>query len=88
MISVLTANRLLRQGCEVFLACVVSSEGSGSNLSDILMVHKFLDVFFQELPRIPPIKEIEFSIDLVSNTRPISKVPYRMPLIELKELNV
>ena len=44
MISALTADRLIRKGCEAFLACVVSLEGSGSNLVDILMVCRFLRV--------------------------------------------
>jgi len=43
-------------------------------------------MFPHELPRLPPQKVIEFSIDLVLGTQPISKTPYRMALNELKEL--
>nr|GFC87025.1 putative reverse transcriptase domain-containing protein [Tanacetum cinerariifolium] len=43
-------------------------------------------VFPDELPGIPPVREVEFSIELISGAEPISKAPYRMALIELKEL--
>jgi hypothetical protein len=39
---------------------------------------------FQEIPRLPPKREIDFSIDLVPGAAPISKTPYRMSTIELK----
>ena len=51
------------------------------------MVHEFLDVFPEELPGLPPYKEIEFCIDVVPGTDPISMPPYRMAPAELKELN-
>nr|GFD12503.1 putative reverse transcriptase domain, aspartic peptidase domain protein [Tanacetum cinerariifolium] len=39
-----------------------------------------------ELPGIPPVREVEFSIELILGAEPISKAPYRMAPIELKEL--
>jgi hypothetical protein len=45
-----------------------------------------VDVFPEELLGIPPDREIEFTIDLLPNTAPISKAPYRMAPLELKEL--
>jgi hypothetical protein len=52
----------------------------------IKIVRKFLDVFPEELPRMPPDREVEFVIDLLTGTAPISKRPYRMSVEELKEL--
>jgi hypothetical protein len=55
---------------------------------DIRTVSKFLDVFPEELPGMPPDHEIEFVIKLLPGTAPIFKRPYRMPanqLVELKE---
>jgi hypothetical protein len=46
----------------------------------------FLDVFPEELPGMPPDREVEFVIDLLPGTAPISKRPYRMSIEELKEL--
>ena len=50
------------------------------------MVREFPDVFLEELPRMPPDREVEFVIDLLPRTAPISKRPYRMSVEELKEL--
>jgi hypothetical protein len=50
------------------------------------VVRDFLDVFLEELPGMPPDTEVEFVIDLLPGTAPISKRPYRMSLEELKEL--
>ena len=49
-------------------------------------MRQFQDVFPEELPGMPPYKKIKFYIDLVLNTQPMSIAPYRMALIELKEL--
>ena len=56
------------------------------SLQDIPVVQEFLDVFPEEIPGIPPLREVEFCIDLVAEVTPISKVPYRMALAELEEL--
>ena len=45
-----------------------------------------MDVFLDNLLGLPPDHEIEFSIDLLPGTTPISKAPYRMAPTELKEL--
>ena len=46
----------------------------------------FPDVFSKELPGMPPDREVEFVIDLLPGTAPISKRPYKMVVEELKEL--
>jgi hypothetical protein len=59
-----------------------------SRLEDILVVNKFQDVFPQELPGMPPDREIEFTIDLIPGTTPIAQASYKMgpkELVELKE---
>ena len=48
----------------------------------------FPNIFPDDLLNLPPEREVEFTIDLVPRTNPISKVPYRMEPIELKELKV
>nr|DAD29947.1 TPA_asm: hypothetical protein HUJ06_031415 [Nelumbo nucifera] len=49
-------------------------------------IEKNFHVFLEDLPRLPLNREIEFSIELIPETGPISKAPYRMALMELKEL--
>jgi hypothetical protein len=57
-----------------------------SSLDEILVVCEYLDVFPDELPGMPPDRDVEFVIELQPGTAPISKRPYRMPPKELAEL--
>ena len=51
-------------------------------------MHEFPDVFSEELPGLPPDRELEFAIHLLPGTAPILIPPYRMAPTELKELKV
>jgi hypothetical protein len=53
---------------------------------NICVVREFPDVFPEELPRMPPDREVEFVFDLLPRTTLISKRPYRMSVEGLKEL--
>jgi hypothetical protein len=55
-------------------------------LEEILVVQEYPDVFAEELSGMPPDCDIEFLIELLPRTPPISKRPYRMPVNELVEL--
>jgi hypothetical protein len=55
-------------------------------LKDIRVVQDYHDVFLEELPAMPLDRDIEFLIELLPGTPPISKRPYRMPVNELVEL--
>jgi hypothetical protein len=57
-----------------------------SPVERIPVVCDYPDVFPDELPGMPPDRDIEFAIELQPGTTPISKRPYRMPLAELAEL--
>ena len=56
-------------------------------VKNVPVVCEFPDVFPEELPGLPPEREIEFYINVVTGTDPISMSPYRMAPAELKELN-
>ena len=56
------------------------------NANDIAVVTEFLDVSPNEIPGMPPQREINVTIDLVPGAGPISKVSYRMAQKETKEL--
>jgi hypothetical protein len=49
-------------------------------------VCEYLDIFLEELPGVPPDRDIEFSIELLPKTAPISKRAYRMDVKDLIEL--
>ena len=87
LISTLRANSQLRKGCQGFLAYVVSNEND-LKLEDIPVARDFPDVFLDDLFGLPPEREVEFTIDLVPGTTPISKTPYKMAPVELKKLKV
>ena len=53
-----------------------------TELADVRVIYRFPDVFFEELPGLSSNREIE----LLSGTAPISKAPYWMAPVELKEL--
>ena len=55
-------------------------------LEEVPVVNEYPDVFPEELPGMPPDRDIEFVIDLVPGTSPIAKRPYRMAASELAEL--
>jgi len=55
-------------------------------VAEIPVVCEFSDVFLEDLPGLPPDRDIEFKIDLILGTAPISSRPYKMPPNELAEL--
>ena len=88
MISAMKAEKLMRHGCEAYLAFVTMGKENNTNLSDIPVIREFPDVFLEELPGLPLLRKVEFSIELLPRTQPASKAPYRMAPNELKELKV
>ena len=89
IISAMKARRLLDSGCIGYLASVVDAESEQKlEPRNVPVVLEFLEVFPEELPGLPPDREIEFVIDLIPGTAPISKAAYRMAPTELKELKL
>ena len=86
LISALKSEKLLSKGCQAFLAYVVDSSDGSVEIGDISVVNEYQDVFPEELPGLPPEREVGFGIDLLPGTAPISQAPYRMAPAELKEL--
>ncbi|KAL0553911.1 hypothetical protein IC582_007815 [Cucumis melo] len=88
VISAIRANKLLSQGTWGILASVVDTREADVSLSSEPVVRDYPDVFPEELPGLPPHREVEFAIELEPGTVPISRAPYRMAPAELKELKV
>jgi hypothetical protein len=66
--------------------CVKVNQLDASQGSEVPMVNEFHDVFPEELPGMPPDRDIEFVIELKPGTTPIYKTPYRVATPELAEL--
>ena len=81
------ARHFLRKGCEAFLLLVLDSKRGQVNLKNIPVIKEFPDMSLEELPGLPPEREVDLSIEIVEGTTPISRAPYRMIPTELKELN-
>jgi hypothetical protein len=64
----------------------VLDQVKGTSLDENRIVRDYQDVYPKELPGVPPNQDIEFIIELILGTPPISKRPYRMPMNELLEL--
>uniref|UniRef100_A0A6N2LYN7 Reverse transcriptase n=1 Tax=Salix viminalis TaxID=40686 RepID=A0A6N2LYN7_SALVM len=75
------------EGCTGYLAHVLDSQvEQESKPEDIEVVQEYLNVFPESLTTLPLEREVEFEIELEPGTTPISKTPYRMAPVELKEL--
>ncbi|XP_073056861.1 uncharacterized protein [Primulina eburnea] len=86
-ISCVKAHEMLSKGCQGFLAAVIDVNTEMTRkLNEIEVVRDFPDVFADDVPGLPPDREVEFVIDVVPATAPISKAPYRMAPTEMKEL--
>ena len=77
---------MLRKGCQGYLAYVVETGMERTMIDEILVVREFPDVFPDDNVGLPPEREVEFTIDLIPGTEPISIPPYRMAPAELREL--
>nr|GEZ77094.1 putative nucleotidyltransferase, ribonuclease H [Tanacetum cinerariifolium] len=69
-----------------FLAIIHDTTSDVPSIHDQPIASEFPDVFPDELPGIPSVREVEFNIELIPGLEPIFKAPYRMASIELKEL--
>ncbi|XP_076906629.1 uncharacterized protein LOC143562811 [Bidens hawaiensis] len=86
IISALKAHKFLSHGYEGFLASVKSNSYEEPTIDSHPVVCEYVDVFPKELAGLPPDREVEFTIDLILDAEPITKAPYRMAPLELKEL--
>ncbi|GJU25189.1 putative reverse transcriptase domain-containing protein [Tanacetum coccineum] len=71
--------------------CTVFTEGEDKSekkrLEDVPIVQDFPEVFPEDLPGLPPTRQVEFQIDLVPGAAPVARAPYRLAPSELKELS-
>ncbi|KAJ0575595.1 putative nucleotidyltransferase, Ribonuclease H [Helianthus annuus] len=87
IISCMKAQKCLRKGCVAFLAHVIDKKAEEPKLEDIPVVKEFPDVFPEDLPGLPPQRQVEFRIDLVPGAAPVAKAPYRLAPSEMQELS-
>ncbi|KAL0386526.1 UNVERIFIED_CONTAM: Retrovirus-related Pol polyprotein from transposon [Sesamum latifolium] len=86
LISAVTAFNLIKEGCQAYLASVHDTTKVSPGVLEVSVVREFSDVFSEELPGLPPHREVDFEIETIPGAAPISIAPYRMAPSELKEL--
>ncbi|GJU76510.1 putative reverse transcriptase domain-containing protein [Tanacetum coccineum] len=78
-------------GGEVLIVQVTKKEtedkSEDKRLEDVPTVRDFPEVFPEDLPRLPPTRQVEFQIDLVPSVAPMARAPYRLAPSELQELS-
>ncbi|XP_071738870.1 uncharacterized protein [Rutidosis leptorrhynchoides] len=87
IISCMKARKYLRKGCQAILAHVKAMESEKKRLEDVPVVKDFPRVFPKDLPGLPPHRQVEFQIDLISGAAPVARPPYRLAPSKLQELS-
>ncbi|GJY17533.1 putative reverse transcriptase domain-containing protein [Tanacetum coccineum] len=87
VISCIKARKYIERGCHLFLAHVTEKEKSEKRLEDVPVIRDFPEVFPDDLPGLPPSRQVEFKIDLVPGAAPVARAPYRLAPSEMKELS-
>ncbi|GJY73837.1 putative reverse transcriptase domain-containing protein [Tanacetum coccineum] len=75
------------RGCQVFIAQVMEKKSDEKRLEDIPVVREFPEVFPEDLPGLPPVRQVEFQIDLIPGAAPVARAPYRLAPSEMQELS-
>ncbi|XP_027348056.1 uncharacterized protein LOC113859497 [Abrus precatorius] len=86
LISTRQVETSLGEGVCCFVLLGVMNAEVEQSLQSIPIVREFPEIFPEDIPRIPPRREVEFSIDLIPGAEPVSVAPYRMAPKELMEL--
>ncbi|GJX16458.1 putative reverse transcriptase domain-containing protein [Tanacetum coccineum] len=74
-------------GCQVFIAQVMEKKSDERRLEDIPVVREFPEVFPEDLPDLPLVRQVEFQIDLMPGVAPVARAPYRLAPSEMQELS-
>ncbi|GJZ86109.1 putative reverse transcriptase domain-containing protein, partial [Tanacetum coccineum] len=91
IISYTKTHEYMLKGCLIFLANVTTKETEDKSekkrLEKVPIVRDFPHVFPEDLPGLPPTRQVEFQIDLIPSAAPIARAPYRLAPSEMKELS-
>ncbi|GKD54048.1 hypothetical protein Tco_1287435, partial [Tanacetum coccineum] len=83
VISCIKARKYIERGCHLFLAHVTEKKPKEKRLEDVLVICDFPD----DLPGLPPPRQVEFLIELVPGDKPVARAPYRLTPSEMRELS-
>nr|GFC48068.1 putative reverse transcriptase domain-containing protein [Tanacetum cinerariifolium] len=91
IISCTKTHKYIQKGCQVYLAQVTSKKAEDKSeekrLEDVPIVQEFPEVFPEDLPGLPPARQVEFQIDLVPGAAHVARAPYRLAPAEMQVLS-
>jgi hypothetical protein len=87
IISCLKARKYLPGQYQAFLTQIVEKKPEGKKISETPVVKDFPDVFIEDVAGLPPVRQVEFRIDLIPSAAPVAKAPYRLAPAEMQELS-
>ncbi|GKG60225.1 hypothetical protein Tco_0609889, partial [Tanacetum coccineum] len=61
----------------------MNSKSKEKLMEDVPVIHDFPEVFLEQLPGLPPRRQVEFRIDLVSRATPVARALYRLAPSEM-----
>nr|GEX88168.1 reverse transcriptase domain-containing protein [Tanacetum cinerariifolium] len=85
LISCIKTERYISRGCQVFMIRVMKKKSKEKRLEDIHVVKEVPDIFPKDLPGPPPVRQVEFQIDLILEAAPIARTPYRLAPSEMQD---
>ncbi|GJS75326.1 putative reverse transcriptase domain-containing protein [Tanacetum coccineum] len=89
VISSIRTQTYIDKGCQVFLVQMMKkkeTEIPERRIEHVPIVRDFPEVFPEELPGLPPMRQVEFHIELIPGAAPVARAPYRLAPAEMKEL--
>ncbi|GKC06540.1 putative reverse transcriptase domain-containing protein, partial [Tanacetum coccineum] len=89
VISSIRTQKYIDQGCQAFLIQMMKEEKTETpekQIKDVPVVRDFPEVFPDDLPGLPPTRQVEFHIELIPGAAPVARAPYRLAPAEIKEL--
>ena len=88
-VSTMQLKKLCRKGFQLYVSHIMEPTGDETpRLEDYQVLQEFKDVFPDEIPGLPPKRDIDFTIELVPGAATVSKTPYRMSTPEMLELKM
>nr|GFA62498.1 putative reverse transcriptase domain-containing protein [Tanacetum cinerariifolium] len=91
IISCIKTRKYLLKGYPVFLANIttktIKDKSEEKRLENVLIFRDFSEVFLEDLPGLPPTRQVEFQINLIPGAAPVARAPYRLAPSEMKELS-
>ncbi|GJS72874.1 putative reverse transcriptase domain-containing protein [Tanacetum coccineum] len=91
IISYTKTQKYIQKGCQVYLAQVTARKSDDKSeekrLEDVPIVRDFPEVFPEDLPRLPPTRQVDFQINLVPGAALVARSPYRLAPSKMQELS-